>query len=191
MFRWIGVVLFLIAVVFGGYYRRKSETEGSPVTFEEEGIWIMVPLRLFGFGMWLTLIAYLIHPPLVGWGQLHLPDWLRWLGVVLVVAAIPLLVWMFRTIGKNITQTVAIREGHQLITSGPYRYIRHPLYTFGGMLIVGFILLSANWFLALCAAIAWTFLLLRLPKEEAKLIQAFGDEYRQYMSTTGAFLPRL
>jgi protein-S-isoprenylcysteine O-methyltransferase Ste14 len=98
---------------------------------------------------------------------------------------------MFSSLGRNITDTVAIRKEHTLVTHGPYRWIRHPLYSFGFLLFVGFTLLTANWFIGLTGVCALTLLALRTPIEEAKLIEQFGDAYREYMKRTGRFLPRL
>ena len=89
------------------------------------------------------------------------------------------------------TRTVTIREDHRLVTSGPYRYIRHPLYTMGLLLFSSLSLIAANWFMMLGTVLAFVLVSLRLPKEEAALIEAFGDEYRAYMQRTGRFLPRL
>jgi protein-S-isoprenylcysteine O-methyltransferase Ste14 len=52
-------------------------------------------------------------------------------------------------------------------------------------------LLASNWFIIITSLVALGLLMLRLPKEEAMLLKAFGDEYREYMKRTGALLPRL
>jgi len=57
-----------------------------------------------------------------------------------------LLVWMFRTLGRNLTDTVVTRKEHTLVTTGPYRWIRHPFYTSAGLLGVANSLAAANWF---------------------------------------------
>jgi protein-S-isoprenylcysteine O-methyltransferase Ste14 len=51
--------------------------------------------------------------------------------------------------------------------------------------------MAANWFIGLMAVVGLIFLVLRTPIEEAKLIERFGDEYREYMQRTGRFVPRL
>jgi protein-S-isoprenylcysteine O-methyltransferase Ste14 len=133
----------------------------------------------------------MINPAWMAWSALPLPAWLRWVGAGLVAAAIPLEYWMFSSLGKNVTDTVATRQEHTLVTHGPYRWIRHPLYTFGFLAFAGFTLLLANWFTGLAGLIAISVLAIRTPIEEAKLIERFGDEYREYMQRTGRFLPRL
>jgi protein-S-isoprenylcysteine O-methyltransferase Ste14 len=77
-----------------------------------------------------------------------------------------------------------------LVTSGPYRWVRHPFYTvtFGG--IIALSLLTANWFLGLMTLLMLSVIIKRTDTEEAKLIERFGEAYRQYMQRTGRFLPR-
>lgn len=99
--------------------------------------------------------------------------------------------WLFSNIGNNITATSATRKEHKLVTSGPYRWIRHPLYTFGLMLFVALGLMADNWFIMILGGLTFLVMVIRTPKEEAGLIEKFGDEYLNYMRTTGAFLPKL
>jgi protein-S-isoprenylcysteine O-methyltransferase Ste14 len=137
------------------------------------------------------LLAYLINPRWMAWSQVGLPPAVRWAGAALSTIAVPLLFWMFRSLGGNVTDTVAIRREHRLVTAGPYRWIRHPLYSFGSLLLLGFSLLSASWFIAGAALVAAPFLVSRTRTEEARLLERFGDDYRAYIQHTGRFLPRL
>jgi len=185
------LLIFISALAISFYYRRKAETSSEPVSWRDEGAVVMILLRLFGALMWLSVIVYLINPAWMRWSQLDLPIWLRWLGVVIGLICLPLLYWLFRSIGTNITQTVATREHHQLVTHGPYRWVRHPLYTVGMTLFVSMALIAANWFILLATLLSFVMLLVRLPKEEEMLIAKFGDEYREYMQRTGSLLPRI
>ena len=139
----------------------------------------------------LSVVAYLINPRWMRWSSLNLPAWLRWLGAGFGATALPLSYWVFSTIGKNITSTVETRENHELVTGGPYRWVRHPLYSVGTSFFVSLSVLAANWFMGLSSLLVLVMLLVRLPKEEAKLIERFGDEYREYMKRTGRLLPRV
>lgn len=131
------------------------------------------------------------QPGWTAWSKIGLAEGLRWAGVGLGLLSIFGVYWLFSNISSNITPTSATRKEHKLITSGPYRWIRHPLYTFG---LTGFVylgLMADNWFIILLGVLAFTVMVIRTPKEEASLIEKFGDEYRNYMKTTGAFLPKL
>jgi protein-S-isoprenylcysteine O-methyltransferase Ste14 len=84
-----------------------------------------------------------------------------------------------------------LRQEHHLVTSGPYARIRHPLYSamFGWAVSLG--LLTANWIFVALAALSIAGTVARIPKEEKMMLEAFGDEYKEYMQRTGRFFPKL
>ena len=183
--------ILLVTFTISGYFRRKANLSGGDeLPTEEEGP--LLRLRAIGgLVFYLSMLAFLVHPPLIAWAQVNLPLGLRWAGVGLMAAMAPLLYWMFSTLGNNITPTVVIREEHQLITSGPYRYIRHPLYTFGTISFLGGVLATANLLMLAGAAAGLLAIFMRTPIEERKLIDKFGGEYQSYMERTGRYLPKL
>jgi protein-S-isoprenylcysteine O-methyltransferase Ste14 len=191
VFRIIAAVLLITALGISGYHRRQANMAGDKISLREEGWPIMVLLRLAGFAAWLSIVAWVINPRWMAWSAVDLPLWVKWAGVGLAVSTVPLLYWIFSSLGKNISPTVIIRQEHDLVTHGPYRYVRHPLYSVGLVFFIGLILMAANWFIGLMAVVGLIFLVLRTPIEEAKLIERFGDEYREYMQRTGRFVPRL
>jgi len=101
-----------------------------------------------------------------------------------------LLTWTFRSLGPNLTDTVVTRQHHTLVTSGPYRYVRHPFYVASAMAIVANALAAANWFIALTGGLTMALLVIRTATEEDHLLRRFGDEYAAYMTRTGRFVPR-
>jgi protein-S-isoprenylcysteine O-methyltransferase Ste14 len=195
IYHWIAVVSLVAAMSISIYYRSKANRAGSQsgdrIDVHQEGPWILNLRRIFGLGLWFSALAYLINPAWMSWAQLPLPAWMRWLGAVLMIACVPLIYWMFSSLGKNITPTVAIRNEHTLVTNGPYRWIRHPLYTFGFLAFIGLSLLSANWFIATMVCFGLPVILARTRIEEQQLIDRFGDDYRAYMQRTGRYFPRL
>jgi len=191
-FRATAAALIVSAAAISGYHRHKAEKEGEEeISFREEGLPTAVALRSSGLALMLSVVAYVLNPRWMKWSRLDLPVWLRWSGAGLGAASLPLALWVFRTIGKNITPTVETRERHELVTGGPYRWVRHPLYTVGTSFFVSLSLVATNWFMGLASLSVLSMLLVRLPKEEEKLIERFGDEYREYMKRTGRLLPRL
>ncbi len=190
-FRAIAASLFVSALSISAYYRRKADQASDEVSWKEEGVPTIAALRLSGLALWLSVLAYLLNPRWMQWSRLAIPTWMRWLGAGASAMTIPLFYWLFSSIGKNITPTVATRKEHRLITHGPYRWVRHPLYTVGSLFSLGFSLLAANWFMGLTSLLTLLLLMVRLPKEEAKLLERFGDEYRAYIQQTGRLLPPL
>ena len=69
--------------------------------------------------------------------------------------------------------------------------MRHPLYTIGSSMFLSFGMMADSWFIASLACAGIHCMALRTPKEEANLIEKFGDEYRDYMKRTGRFLPKI
>ena len=127
----------------------------------------------------------------MAWSKLGLSDSVRWAGVAIGILCVGGIYWLFSSIGTGITPVSATRKEHKLVTDGIYRYIRHPLYTFGSSLFVAFGMMADSWFIAVLGMLAFIGMAIRTPKEEANLIEKFGDEYREYMRRTGRFLPRI
>ncbi|NLG71980.1 MAG: isoprenylcysteine carboxylmethyltransferase family protein [Chloroflexi bacterium] len=171
-------------------YRHLANRAGDQINeVSEEGRRIFLLRSFFALGGWGGALLYLVRPEWMAWAQISLPVWLRWAGVALTAACVPLIYWVFSSLGKNVTRTVAIRKEHTLVRHGPYRYIRHPLYATGFLLFLGFSLAAANLFLFLMMTGAFLVLDRRADLEEARLIERFGSEYVDYMKVTGRYLP--
>jgi protein-S-isoprenylcysteine O-methyltransferase Ste14 len=179
---------FLPVVV---YHRVRSQSTGEPLDRKQEGWFILVTLRLFGLATLLGLTAYLRRPIWMAWSSLALPAWVRWSGLGVFVLGGCLLTWTLISLGKNLTDTVVTRREHNLVVSGPYRWVRHPFYDCVAMLVAGSALLAANWCTALTGGLLFVMFATRCRIEEEKLVARFGDEYRRYMEHTGRFLPKL
>jgi protein-S-isoprenylcysteine O-methyltransferase Ste14 len=90
-----------------------------------------------------------------------------------------------------VTDTVVTRKEHTLVTTGPYRWVRHPFYVAFALAVLANSLVTANWFLFVTGGVVFVLLVVRTRKEEHRLIERFGDEYRAYMRRTGRFFPLL
>lgn len=181
---------FVLLLPVGFYHRFRAATS-EKLDRSQEGLVLLISIRLLGLIGMLGLVAYLIDPTWMAWSSVPLPVWLRWAGVGLGVLAAALLVWTFRNLGKNITDTVVTRKEHSLVTTGPYRWLRHPFYLAFALAMLANSLVTANWYVFAAGAVVFLLLVIRTSKEEEKLIERFGDEYRKYMATTGRFWPRL
>lgn len=188
-------IAFAIVLIstFGSslYFGSKANRKGGSVPPEQEGKLILWGRRIFGLGMWLTVFIYPIAPGLLRWSFVTLPDWLRLAGLVLGVLLAPVVYWTTSSLGNNRTGTVSTREEHELVTHGPYRWVRHPIYTIGMLGFVAYSLISSSWLMLLFAGLAIFFVTMRTPQEEDMLIEQFGNEYLDYMRRTGRYLPRL
>lgn len=191
VFRLLFACLLVPGVTVGFVHRWKASRTAEKLDRSQEGFAMLLSLRLLGLAAWVTLIAYLIDPEWLAWGRVDLPAWVRVLGFAIGLVSVAWLVWVFRTLGANITDTVVTRDNHALVTGGPYRYVRHPFYAGGFHLMLAIALVTANWLLALLYVAIGVLLTIRTDKEEEKLVERFGDGYREYMSRTPRFRPRL
>lgn len=173
------------------HHRRQAARSGERISRRDEGWWIAVPLRLGGVSLWLATFAYLLDFDWWSSTQLPLPAWLRWCGAALGMVGCALMYWTLTNLGKNLTDTVVTRADATLVTSGPYHYVRHPFYVAAAVLMTGTALLSADWLIGACGLWVMTLLILRTPKEELKLVEKFGEQYRAYMAATGRFIPKI
>ena len=192
IFRLFAVIIMLIGVSISIFFRRKADKEGGDkISLREEGTAMMLALRVFGLAGWLSVFTYMLNPDWMAWSRVNLPDWARWLGIGMGVLGDVFSWWVFSNLGNNVTPTIVTRQKARLVTSGPYRWIRHPLYVMGLIVFIGFALGAENWFIALTGSLGFVLLTIRAREEEARLIEKFGDKYRLYMKNTGRFFPKL
>lgn len=192
IFRILAAMILITGMSISSYYRRKADREsGEKLSRKADGNTLMTIIRLGGLVLWLSPFVYLINPAWMAWSKIGLPEAVRWAGVGLGILCAAGIYWLFSSIGTGITPVSATRKEHKLVTNGIYRWVRHPLYTFGSSLFLAFGMMADNWFIILLGVLAFIVMAIRTPKEEANLIQKFGDEYREYMKRTGRFLPKL
>ena len=147
---------------------------------------------LLGLLAGLAFLGYVLWPARLAFAALGLPAWLRWAGVGAGLAGLALLHASQRALGAHWSLTPRLGARHELVRAGPYRRIRHPIYT--GLLLVqgSSLLIASNWAVGLtCLGATALDLLRKAHAEEALLHARFGAEYERYCRVTGRFLPRL
>jgi protein-S-isoprenylcysteine O-methyltransferase Ste14 len=123
---------------------------------------------------------------------LYLPDFLGWLGVLFYAAALALLWRAHRDLGSNWSNSVILWEGQRLVTTGIYARLRHPIYTAMWLSYAARAILLENGLAGTADLAVWLpFYLRRVRREEALLLEAFGDAYRDYARRVGGIWPRL
>ncbi len=184
------VVFSLFSIIRVLYYRR-AMTAGYATVIEERrkySIWLSVFICYEVF----TFFLYIWFPQTLAWAGLSLPAWSRILGIVLGVAALLWFVWIHRSLGTNHSARLRIKDRQVLVTDGPYRRIRHPMYSAFYLLHIAVFFLTANWFIGVTWLAGLTFtVVLRVRREEEMLLERFGAEYGSYMERTGRFVPPL
>jgi protein-S-isoprenylcysteine O-methyltransferase Ste14 len=194
------VVFFLLFAAFlaiRGYFGWKARRAGLCPWFADDSesgqqprgsrwLGLVIPISLLAL-----LVLYAVNPGPLSWLSAPLPGWLLWLGAALGALSFPLQIWTHGTLEKQWSAAARSGNSHVLITQGPYRWVRHPLYAALLLFFVGLSLVSAFWPFLLLAFGSIPLLQRAAVQEEAVMRQRFPDEYDKYAEQTGRFLPRM
>lgn len=117
--------------------------------------------------------------------------WIGWAGIALTCLGVGIAIWARYCIGQNWSARVTLKEDHRLIRSGPYAFVRHPIYT--GMLLgtIGAAFVAGEWRGLLAVALLLAAHSRKALREEGLLSKEFGEEYASYRRSTGFLFPRL
>ena len=192
MFRWIATATLLTALTISAYHRRAARREGGTIPRSRETPGLIAFRLLLVIPLVGGLLGHLGFPARMQWASFSSGPWVRWLGVGLAGVAVPTLYWVLRSIGRNVSETILTKPDHELVTHGPYRWVMHPLYSTGILLITAIGFMTASWYLLLLAAGALILIrLVVIPREEEHLRARFGDAYQEYADGTGRLFPVL
>ena len=187
---WKAAYLIIVLVWFGirGYYRHKALQQNVKENVRPGFESFLVLLNMIGMNV-LPLVAVLT--PFVDAFIIPVPEPVRFVALIIFALDIWLFVLAHRDLGKNWSMVLEIKEGHNLVKSGIYAKIRHPMYAHFWIWVIAQGFLLANGLVLVFGIIAWGLLyFLRVPKEEEMMIAEFGDEYREYMRVTGRVIPK-
>jgi protein-S-isoprenylcysteine O-methyltransferase Ste14 len=128
------------------------------------------------------------------WGPLNARLWPQsltayWIGLALLIAGLAFAVWARVHLGRNWSGSVTVKEGHELIRSGPYALVRHPIYTGLITAVLGTAIVSGTVRAALGLVIITLSLLRKLRTEEAFMRETFPGEYPRYSADVPALVP--
>jgi protein-S-isoprenylcysteine O-methyltransferase Ste14 len=191
IFRILLAIILVSFISHRAYYTRKyrvDDQDDSPTDEPTNALRAAGILAVLGL---LGTILYIIFPDLMAWSSLQLSIWLRWLGVIVALLGFRLLQWSQNTLGENWSDNARLMEGHRMEESGPYHWVRHPIYSSFLLILGSTFLISANWFIGG----TWIMMMAldinaRIEVEEQLMISRYGDQYRQYMSRTGRIFPK-
>jgi protein-S-isoprenylcysteine O-methyltransferase Ste14 len=185
--------LLAIRILFAWKVRQAGQNSWSlpKEAVKREGIWSIILRLAMGLCLLVLVVVYAGDPDEPGWLDVPLPDWLRGVGAGLGILSLPLLVWVHNTLREYWSGNLQLKDNHLLITQGPYRWVRHPMYAVLMLCFIGLSLASAAWPFLLLAVVTIPFFYRVSSKEEEMMIEQFGDEYGEYKKRAGRFLPQL
>jgi protein-S-isoprenylcysteine O-methyltransferase Ste14 len=195
-FRIAFIILLVLLLAMRTFYMIKLKLSGGRLmpdekaTAREGGRGFLFFRMVLFIALLVFLGMYIAGMAWIGIFRFGLPDWLRWAGFALGLLSVAFMTWTQVTLDTQWSAQLQLRQDHQLITSGPYASMRHPLYTSVLGWGVSLSLLTANWIFVAVSVLAVGGLLYRIPKEEQMMLEAFGDAYRSYQQRTGRYFPK-
>jgi protein-S-isoprenylcysteine O-methyltransferase Ste14 len=112
------------------------------------------------------------------------------IGLVLTAVGLGLAVWARLHLGENWSASVTIKEGHDLIRSGPYAYLRHPIYSGILLALLGTVVALGEWRGLIGFCVILISLIIKAKREEAWLAREFGGSWQEHRRHAGFLLPR-
>jgi len=178
------IVLLVTWAVFETVMRGLQALRATGPDTRDPSYFVLVP----------ALVAAVIAAEVLGRrGGLLWPGGLVWpvvTGLALMAAGIGLRAWSIVTLGRFFQYRIKVQPGHQVVTSGPYRYVRHPSYTGIAMVLAGIALASGDvWSLLAVTALGGAGLAVRIRAEERQLTQALGAEYERFAAGRKRLVP--
>jgi len=178
---WAALGVYWLLTAFGTKEVAVNENAGSRVL----RLAVMWPLMFALLGT-----AWLRIGPL-GWRFVALHSEAIWLGVALTCVGVGLAIWARKTLGRNWSDKVVLKVRHELIRSGPYRYLRHPIYTGVLLAVAGTALAIGEWRGVAALALLAANYFIKATREERILAENFGEAFQEHKRRTGFFLPGL
>lgn len=114
----------------------------------------------------------------------------QWIGIALTFTGAAIAIWARLILGANWSAKVTLKVGHELIRSGPYAYVRHPIYTGMLLAVIGTAVEIDEWRGIPAIVLVMIALSLKAQREEQLLTKEFGENYREYRQSTGSLVPR-
>jgi protein-S-isoprenylcysteine O-methyltransferase Ste14 len=175
-------------IVFGVYWIIAAARTNRAKKREPAGEWLL-RFTLMGSAF------ILLYKSDANWGWLNerfIPHlaWARGLGAALACAGIAFAIWARNHIGRYWSGSVSLRADHQLIRTGPYSRIRHPIYTGILVALLGTVLVIGRYRALLAFAIILVGFIWKSRREERLLADEFGPAFEEHKRLTGFFLPR-
>jgi protein-S-isoprenylcysteine O-methyltransferase Ste14 len=168
-------------------YERKARKAKVKASRRDARELILLGVSLTGLGI--IPIIYVFSGSPAAANRSFIP-FIAWLGIIPALGSL----WLFwrthRELGRNWSVSLEVRDKHELITEGVYRYVRHPMYSAFFLWAVAQFLLLPNWVAGISGLIGFGILYsFRIGREEQLMLEAFGEQYRAYMARTARIVP--
>ena len=174
---------FFVIWMVWGLATKRTQTR---VSFASQAPYLIFTASAF-YAMFSHYLAF-------GWMRLHvLPRglWIANLGIAITAVGLLFAIWARAYLGRNWSGAVTVKVGHQLIRSGPYRWVRHPIYSGMILALIGTAINRGQLRGFIAVVLLYIGFTMKSHIEERFMTNTFGAEYDEYRRTTGGIVPRL
>jgi protein-S-isoprenylcysteine O-methyltransferase Ste14 len=179
-------LVFEVVLLIRDRVRNQGSTAGDRGTRQLNFLLIIVAV----------VVADVLRPLTSTHSPLRIPGgpggWTVIAGTVIVWVGLFIRIWAVVTLGRSFRTTVEVDPGQTVVSSGPYRQVRHPSYTGLMLIVIGVGIASGNWLaLAVCILLPGAAMVRRIRVEEAELTRVLGEPYQAYRNHTKRLIPGL
>ena len=180
---------FIVYLFIRAVFKRRTKGNVVFITRVDALEKILIAVVIPG-GLLLPLIY--LFTPWLAFADYHLPALVHWCGAVPMIAALWLFYRSHADLGQNWSVSLEVRQGHELVTQGAYRRIRHPMYASIWLWCFAQALLLDNWLAGWYSLPTFALMYFsRVSREEEMMCEFFGEQYRAYACETGRLFPPL
>lgn len=183
------IMLSAAAIAFG--FKLALRSNGKPRHSSFEPAWLSPLIAIVSVLLGIATLWAIIHPTPLPNSSVFLRLGLPCLGIIAGILGCGLMYWSLAALGRNFSGTSGTYPSHELITSGPYRCIRHPYYTAAALIIISLTLLLGSPTLVGLGSLLLMCLAVRSRAEELELSTLFGEHFKRWAAQTGRFFPRI
>lgn len=189
IFRWLLVIVYITYSIIKINVQKLKKFNGNSIEIDISKYDIVL-LNSFILIEVVVIFFFVFFPQYFLWAKAPFSITLRIIGFSLCSIALVLFHWIHKHLGVYFFNSLKLKKNHKLIVSGPYKYVRHPLYSTYYIFNTGIFLISSNYFIGILWLVCLTILVTyRFRKEEEMLQLKFGEEYLKYHQITPAFIP--
>lgn len=191
VFRLILLLLLVGFVAHRAYYTRKFPPKEEETLTKMSAGTLSKLANILSVVALLSSLIYIVYPSLISWAIAPFPTWIRWSGLIIALAGFGILEWSHRALAANWSDQPRLMNNQVLVKTGPYQWVRHPIYTAFLLILGSSLLTTANWLVGL----AWLSSVIidireRVVFEEGVMQKRFGQEYEIYRLKSGRLFPK-
>ena len=191
-FAWVFIAVFSWLAIVRFVFRYKTKDLTRPLINRAEGLGNILFRWFLGLVLFASISMYFLAPDKIAWAFFPVPTWARVMGAISSAIGVGIIWWSHAALDLAFSSTLRTTQEQRLVTSGPYRWVAHPMYSGFFLLFIGALFFTRSWVIGGAGLLViGSLMTTRLAREERMLIEHFGGAYETYLGSVGRFVPKL